>query len=312
MQRQRERGFHQWVEAFAHHLLVERNASPNTVRAYVADLRQFGEFCSERLSGWRQGRADVTRIEQDHVRGFLAWSMSQHEKSSAARKLSALKRFFAFLESRGVRAGNPAFAVLTPKQDKRLPAHLTVDDMFRLLSAAAEGNGSPAAARDRAVLEVLYSCGLRVSELVGLDWADVDERLEMVRVKGKGGKQRIVPIGRKALEALAAYRESVAELCPRGVRDPAAVFLNRRGTRLTTRSVARLLDGYVCRAGLATKISPHAVRHSFATHLLNAGADLRAIQELLGHASLSTTQRYTHLDLDHLTRVYDRTHPRAQ
>jgi integrase/recombinase XerC len=160
-------------------------------------------------------------------------------------------------------------------------------------------------------LEVVYSCGLRVSELVGLDWSDVDASLELVRVRGKGAKERLVPIGRKALAALAAYRARVPELCPRRLRDERAVFLNRRGRRLTTRSVARLVDQYVLASGIAAKASPHALRHSFATHLLNAGADLRSIQELLGHASLSTTQRYTHVNLDQLMSVYDKAHPRA-
>lgn len=301
-----------WIDEFARYLAVERNASANTVRAYVADLRQFASFLCGNPSAPRgtPKAADICAAGQEEVRAFLAWSMRRHRKSSAARKLSSLKRFFRYLEARGAVARNPAAHVLTPKQDKPLPAHLTVDDMFRLLDAARHDGTS--SARDRAILEVLYSCGLRVSELVGLDWSDIYPNVEMVRVRGKGGKERVVPIGRTALAALAEYRESLPRLCPRGIAAPQAVFLNRRGTRLTVRSVARLLDAYVCKAGLATKISPHALRHSFATHLLNAGADLRAIQELLGHASLSTTQRYTHLDLDHLTRVYDKTHPRAQ
>ncbi|HYD50378.1 MAG TPA: tyrosine-type recombinase/integrase, partial [Terriglobales bacterium] len=165
--------------------------------------------------------------------------------------------------------------------------------------------------RDRALLEVTYSAGLRVSELVGLDWRDIDADVEMVRVRGKGNKERVVPIGRRALAALAAYLDKIGELCPRGVRQPEAVFLNTRGERLTTRSVARVVDRYVLTSAIATKASPHALRHSFATHLLSAGADLRAIQELLGHASLSTTQRYTHVDLSQLMRVYDKAHPRA-
>lgn len=304
--------FSHWIEEFERYLSVERNASANTVRAYAADLRQFAAFLSvERADGKTAGgAAKLAAIDAEAVRAFLAWSMRHHRKSSAARKLTSLKRFFRYLESRGVVETNPAAHVMTPKQDKSLPAYLTVDDMFRLLDSAKQND--VASARDRAILEVLYSCGLRVSEVVGLDWRDIDPHVEMVRVRGKGGKERVVPIGRTALAALAEYRETLPRLCRRGIRQPEAVFLNRRGTRLTVRSVARLVDAYVRKAGLATKISPHALRHSFATHLLNAGADLRAIQELLGHASLSTTQRYTHLDLDHLTRVYDRAHPRAQ
>ena len=161
------------------------------------------------------------------------------------------------------------------------------------------------------MLEVLYSCGLRVSELVGLEWTDIDSSLALVRVRGKGGKERLVPIGEKALAALAAYRAVTPDLCPRRLRDERAVYLNRLGGRLTVRTVARIVDHYVLASGIATKASPHAVRHSFATHLLSAGADLRSIQELLGHASLSTTQKYTHVNLDQLMSVYDKAHPRA-
>jgi integrase/recombinase XerC len=187
-----------------------------------------------------------------------------------------------------------------------------VDDVFRLLETppAATAFGL----RDRAILEVLYSCGLRVSELVALDWADIEAELGIVRVRGKGGRERIVPIGRAALAALERYRRRASELLDRRRRaegQAAAVFLNRRGGRLTARSVGRLVAKYVLLSGTAVRVTPHGVRHSFATHLLEAGADLRAIQELLGHASLSTTQRYTHVNLDHLMEVYDRAHPRA-
>jgi integrase/recombinase XerC len=181
--------------------------------------------------------------------------------------------------------------------------------MFRLLEAPPADTS--AGLRDRAILEVTYSCGLRVSELVGLDWPDIDAALSVIRVRGKGRKERVVPIGQKALDALERYRAVLAELCGRSLRDAQAVFLNTRGTRLTSRSVARLVDAYTLSSGLAAKISPHALRHSFATHLLGAGADLRAIQELLGHASLSTTQKYTHVHLDQLMAVYDKAHPRA-
>ena len=181
--------------------------------------------------------------------------------------------------------------------------------MFRLLTAPLPA--TPAGLRDRALLEVAYSCGLRVSELVGLDWSDVDERLSVVRVVGKGRKERIVPIGDAALDALRAYRDAIPRLCPRGVKVPDAVFLNQRGGRLTVRSVGRFVDAYTLLGGIAGKISPHALRHSFATHLLGAGADLRAIQEMLGHASLSTTQKYTHVNLDQLMAAYDKAHPRA-
>lgn len=301
----------QWeaaVQEFARSLVGERNASPHTVRAYWADLRQFAEFLRAR-AGRDRATLEVQGVQREEVRAFLAWLVDGHRKSSVGRKLSSLKAFFRFARRQRWLDHDPVAAVQAPRREQHLPNHLTVDDMFRLLDAVS--GDSPVRVRDRALLEVLYSCGLRVSELVGLNWADIDTSLELVRVRGKGAKERLVPIGRKALEALQRYRQIVPQLCRRGVQDGQAVFLNRSGRRLTTRSVARSLDAYVRIAGLANKISPHAVRHSFATHLLNAGADLRAIQELLGHASLSTTQRYTHLNLDHLMRVYDKSHPRA-
>jgi integrase/recombinase XerC len=204
---------------------------------------------------------------------------------------------------------DPTAGVRTPKKEKQLPVHLSVDDMFRLLEAPS--SGTPVGRRDRAILEVAYSCGLRVGELVKLNWADIDPALGVVRVRGKGNKERIVPIGRKALDALEQYKSSLPDLCGGRYRDPDAVFLNQRGGRLTARSVARAVDSYTLLSGVRTKVSPHAIRHSFATHLLGAGADLRAIQELLGHASLSTTQKYTHVNLDELMKVYDKAHPRA-
>lgn len=301
-------GLEQAVRDFESMLRGERSVSPHTVRAYVADLKQFVNFIAEQL-GVEGRRVTLQQVQREHVRGFLAWLLAHHRKSSVGRKLSSIKAFFRFARARGWIGHDPVAGVQAPRKEQQLPSHLTVDDTFRLLEAAA--GEEPIRARDAALLEVLYSCGLRVSELVGLNWADIDARLEIVRVRGKGAKERLVPIGRKALEALQCYREKIPELCRRGVREPEAVFLNRSGRRLTTRSVARRLDAYVQAASLGKKISPHAVRHSFATHLLNAGADLRAIQELLGHASLSTTQRYTHLNLDHLMQVYDAAHPRA-
>jgi integrase/recombinase XerC len=229
--------------------------------------------------------------------------------SSTARKLSAVKKLSRHLQRVGAIDTDPTAGVAAPKQDKKLPNHLTVDDVFRLLEAP--DCTTPAGARDRAILEVVYSAGLRVSEVVGLNWHDLDETLELLRVRGKGRKERVVPIGTAALRALHAYRDRIGELCPKGRKDRDAIFLNRRGGRLTVRSVARAVDRYTVECGLAAKISPHALRHSFATHLLGAGADLRAIQELLGHASLSTTQKYTHVNLDQLMETYDKAHPRA-
>jgi integrase/recombinase XerC len=296
---------------FQRALMAEENASPHTVRNYISDLRQLRAFLLAQRLGLNEGGTEVRVDAVDHlaIRSFLTHLLRRNRRSSVGRKLSAAKGFFGFLRRRGLIVRDPTAGIGTPKKEQQLPVHLTVDDMFRLLDAPPPD--TPAGLRDRAILEVLYSCGLRVSELVGLDWMDIDGELELVRVRGKGGKERLVPIGRRALAALAAYRARLADLCPRRLRDERAVYLNRRGQRLTSRSVARTVDHYVAVTGIATKASPHALRHSFATHLLNAGADLRAIQELLGHTSLSTTQKYTHVNLDQLMSVYDKAHPRA-
>lgn len=295
------------IAEFGRSLAAEDGASPHTVRNYVSDLRQFHGYVAELQR--REHDPDVRLVDALGVRGFMAQLMRSNRKSSVGRKLSSVKGFFRFLRRRGFLEVDPTVGISTPKKEQQLPVHLTVDDMIRLLEAPP--GDSPAGLRDRAILEVTYSSGLRVSEVVGLDWGDIDVQVEMLRVRGKGRKERVVPIGMRALQALALYRDQIAVLCPSGVRDVAAVFLNHRGGRLTTRSVARLVEHYVLTSGIGTKASPHALRHSFATHLLGAGADLRAIQELLGHSSLSTTQRYTHVNLDQLMKVYDKAHPRA-
>lgn len=300
-----------FISEFGRALVAEENASAHTVRNYISDLRQLHSFLRAQRLGLDESGRDVVPERVDHLalRAFLTDLLRRNRKSSVGRKLSATKGFFRYLLRRNLITRDPTAGIATPKKEQQLPVHLTVDDMFRLLDTPPKD--TPAGLRDRATLEVMYSCGVRVSELVGLDWEDVDAKLELVRVRGKGGKERLVPIGQKALAALATYAKHIAELCPGRLRDERAVFLNRRGARLTTRSVARLVDQYVMTSGIATKASPHALRHSFATHLLSAGADLRAIQELLGHASLSTTQKYTHVNLDQLMNVYDKAHPRA-
>ena len=287
------------IERFEAYLAHEANASPHTIKGYGSDLRQFAGFLAER--GTRLVDVDV-----HGVRAFLASLAGATKKTSAARKLAALKHFFRHAAKLGDRTDDPAATLAAPKRERFLPPHLTVDEMFRVLDGMQAPG--PIAARDRALLELLYSTGIRVSELVGLDWEDVDRRGEVVRVLGKGRKERIVPIGEIALERLRRYREFLAAEKIRAD----AVFVNRRGGRLTTRSVARFVEHYGLRAGAARRVHPHALRHSFATHLLEQGADLRAIQEMLGHASLSTTQRYTHVNLDHLMKVYDDAHPRAK
>jgi len=220
-----------------------------------------------------------------------------------------LKGFFRYLVATHQIEKDPLLLIHSPKQDKPLPKFLSVDDIFQLLGGIKIKN--PLDVRDRAMLEVFYSTGVRVSELVGLSWSDVDFQLGITRVLGKGSKERIVPIGEVALQALRDYSVEVRKRWNLSCKGENPVFLNNRGGRITTRSVARLVEKHLRAAGIPVKVSPHGLRHTFATHLLNSGADLRVIQEMLGHASLSTTQRYTHLNLDQLTAVYDKAHPRA-
>ncbi len=296
-------------------LRVEKNVSGHTLRNYLSDLWQFFAFLETPSSPAPPQAVAVEAIDHHRIHAFLSVLHREHKKSSIARKLAAIKSFFRFLLREGVVTRDPTLHVGSPKQEQPLPTHLTIDDMFRLLEIPAAD--TPAGLRDRAMLEVLYSSGLRVSELVGLNWGDIDATLEVVRVRGKGNKERIVPIGGKALAALERYRVQIPSLVATKNRGALAgsahppVFLNSRGGRITTRSVARLVSGYARACGIALPTSPHALRHSFATHLLDAGADLRAIQELLGHSSLSTTQRYTHVNLDRLMQVYDKAHPHA-
>lgn len=246
--------------------------------------------------------ADVDRLL---IRSFLArLHRAGLKKSSAARKLASLRTFFRYLCREGVLARNPARALLSPRVERRIPAHLEETEIDRFLDAPGDGD---AALRARAILELLYATGIRCAELVGLDAAEVDLQARMARVLGKGRKERIVPFGNKAAAALRAYLPARARARPRSD----ALFVNARGGRLTDRSVRQIVAVRVRQVALARRISPHTLRHSFATHLLERGADLRAIQELLGHASLSTTQRYTHVNARHLLEIYKKAHPRA-
>lgn len=298
------------IQQYGVHLQNERNCSPHTLRNYLSDLRQFHRYLiGEGLCRDREGSSVVQAVDRRIVRGYLGSLARGCRKSSVARKLAALRGFFRYLVEAKLLARSPLAVFSTPKQEKPLPVFLSVDDVFRLLGGV-EGSGV-LGLRDRAILEVLYSSGIRVSELVGLDWSDIDFGLGILRVLGKGAKERIVPVGEAALEALREYRVEQAESRKRRAGSEAAVFLNHRGSRITTRSVARIVEKHLRSAGIPIRMGPHGLRHSFATHLLNGGADLRAIQELLGHASLSTTQRYTHVNLDQLTAVYDKAHPRA-
>lgn len=293
------------IRAFIGFLRAEQRASPETLRNYASDLRQLHRFLlSRRLVS---SPIDPNSLSSDAVRAYLQWLDQKGDKpSSLARKLAAVRSFYRYLSRRGMVSSNPVDGMRTPKQPKLLPRVLTKDDADALMTFPA--GQTVWSLRDRALLETLYSTGARVSELVALDIGDVREPEGLVRLQGKGRKERIVPIGEMALDAIRCYRVSLP-LQSSGV-PPRALFCNQRGGRLTSRSVARIVTRYSSRlAGGA--VSPHTLRHSFATHLLDEGADLRSIQEMLGHASLSTTQRYTHVATDQLLAVYDRAHPRA-
>lgn len=298
------------IQLYADHLRGERNVSPHTLRNYVSDLAQLRQFLSERkLCRDAADEVDLTQVDIHVVRAFLASLTRDRKKSSIGRKLAALKGFYRYLVATKRMEKDPLLLIQSPKQEKPLPNFLSVDDTFHLLDGIKITKDLDV--RDRAVLEVFYSCGVRVSELVGLDWVDIDFQLGIVRVVGKGSKERIVPIGETAVGALKDYALEQRKRWHRNCTGETPVFLNNRGGRITTRSVARIVEKHLKLAGIPIKMGPHGLRHSFATHLLNSGADLRVIQELLGHASLSTTQRYTHLNLDQLTAVYDKAHPRA-
>ena len=302
------------IDRFLDHLHIERNASVHTLRSYAADLEQFRNFLlsKELYTDEKTGDVPVEKIDHLAIRAYLSHLFRDCKKSSLARKIAAQRSFFRYLVGEGILPQNPAEMVSTPKQDRPLPIFLPVDEVFALVETP--DISTIWGTRDRAILEVLYSCGIRVSELVGLSDGDADFFLGILKVYGKGGKERIVPIGAKALKALEEYlpqRDRVlARRNLKGSQSP--FFINPRGGRLTTRSVARILQKHILKCGLLRKISPHALRHSFATHLLDAGADLRSIQEMLGHVSLSTTQRYTHISMDKLMDIYDRAHPRAK
>ena len=297
-------------ERFLDHLENGRRLSPHTLRAYGGDLERFASFLERdfwNVAADSLDASDLARVDVVAVRAFLAAEARGHARTSQGRALSTLRTFFKWAMRVGEARANPAAGVRTPKAPKRLPRHLRPGEVEQLLEPAP--GDAPAAARDRALLELLYAAGLRVAELVALDWSDVDLKARVLRALGKGGKERMVPFGRPAAEALRAWRERRAELPdPEGK----ALFVNLRGGRLTDRSVRRILDDRVAATATARGVHPHTLRHTFATHLLERGADLRAIQELLGHASLATTQRYTHVDLERLQNVYRESHPRAR
>ena len=294
-----------FLEDFLRYLQVERQMSPHTLRNYRSDLAQFLEFLAAGPDA-----AALEEVNYQQVRAFLAHSLKGRGKTTVARKLSALRTFFKYLQRQGVLTQNPAKLAPSPKVGKSLPHFLTVDEAFHLLGQAkGEAFGGR---RDRAILEVFYAGGLRLSELAGLNLGDLDRKEGVVRVWGKGAKERLAFLGDAARAALAAYlplREGL--LSQRGHQGERALFLNFRGGRLSSRGVARVVEKWARLAGLSQALTPHGLRHSFATHLLEGKADLRAVQELLGHASISSTQRYLHLNLDYMMEEYDKAHPRS-
>jgi integrase/recombinase XerC len=292
------------VRDFLSYLKTERGASVHTLRSYRSDLDQFTGYLTsgDRRFSWR-------KLDHLAVRGYLVHlSGRPFSRASIARKLAVVRAFFRYLQRENKAERNPARVVATPRQERRLPTVLTVDEAIGLMHSPEGDEIGPL--RDRAILEALYSTGIRLSELAGLDLGDINHQDGMMRVKGKGKKERMVPIGAKALEAIAAYRSGL--MAGRREISPVALFVGPSGRRLSTRTVARTVAKAGTKLPRGIRVSPHALRHSFATHLLEGGADLRAIQELLGHARLSTTQRYTQVTADHLMKVYDGAHPRAK
>jgi integrase/recombinase XerC len=290
-----------WVDKFIRHLEYERRLSDLTRKHYRRDLNALFAFCEDNdVTSW-------TDVDSEHIRAFSATCFRRGLSSrSIQRRLSAARTFFRYLLREKHVKTNPVVSVSAPKSPKRLPGNLDADRMARLLDIPGD---TPLINRDRAILELLYSSGLRLAELTDLDCGDVDENDATVRVTGKGNKDRIVPVGKHALQALAQWRRSRGQFAASGEN---ALFVSNRGSRLSKRSVQARVTYWAKRQGIDAKVSPHLFRHSFATHLLESSHDLRGVQELLGHANISTTQVYTHLDFQHLAQIYDKTHPRAR
>ena len=300
------------IEQFLEHLRYERNVSAHTLRNYSSDLEQFLDHLDQSAARPRN-LPDITEIDHLTIREWLAaLHTAQKRKSSIARKLAALRTFFQFLVREGIVELNPAKLVATPRLEKKLPTHLSVEEAIRFIESP--DLETDLGKRDRAMLELMYATGVRVAELTTLNVFEVDLQNKLIRVTGKRRKQRIIPFGDPAGDAIRGYlsvREKFLFNAPVSKRDEDALFLNYQGTRITTRSVGRMVEKYIRLCAGMHNISPHALRHSFATHLLDSGADLRDIQELLGHARLSTTQIYTHVSMEKLVEVYDKAHPKA-
>jgi integrase/recombinase XerC len=305
--------FNHLIEDFIETLSSAKGYSHNTCRAYRSDLEEFaGVVAKDREGGEtsasRNPAVPIETIDTLSIREYLGFLHRRNRKTTIARKLAALRSFFRYLVKQGILRESPADFILTPKHQRAIPTYLAVDDMFRLLDSVE--SDTLLGRRNRAMFETMYSCGIRVSELAGMNLKDVDFAGGIIKVRGKGSKERMVPIGKKARASIAAYREALEKDAGIGSNAGGPLFLNNNKGRLTPRSIARILDKIARECGLAMPVSPHALRHTFATHMLDAGADLRAVQELLGHKSLSTTQRYTHVSIDRLMEVYDKAHPR--
>ncbi len=319
-------------DEFLNYLRYERHFSPHTAKCYSADLKQYAGFLSslaggsepaQESGGFTPGQAARTAVlspptteisvletTDDQIRGFLSFLHAQdYSKSTTARKLATLRSFYKFCLRRSYLTENPVASIRTPKLEKRLPKFLELEDIQKLFDTPDVN--TLLGARDRAMLETIYSTGIRVSELVELNLVDIDFEGECLRVRGKGRRERVAPISPTALRAIRRYLDMRAADSRSSSFDPNALYVNKHGQRLSTRSVRRKLDKYLMEAGLDPSISPHTLRHSFATHLLNNGADLRSVQQLLGHQSLSTTQIYTHVTTDRMKKVYDESHPRS-
>lgn len=300
------------AKKYLRYLKVERNASPHTIRSYRTDIRQFLHFCGRYLER-DAGEVHPEEIDRLTIRLWLG-ELSEEElkKSSIARKVAALRSFFKYCFKRGIIQENPAHLLIVPKKDRPLPKTANQEDLSRMMELA--GGDAPAARQDRAILELLYGTGIRLSELTGLDVADLNLERKQVKVLGKGARQRIVPLGVRAMDALARHLETREQLYGEQTDSDArqAVFLAAHGQRIYSRAVQRTVRDYLERASEVTQKSPHVLRHSFASHLLDRGADIRVIRELLGHANLAATQVYTHTSVERLKTVYEGAHPRAK
>lgn len=298
---------HEAIDRFLRYLRVERNASPLTIKSYAEDLAGLLEYLEETTGGVPSADA----VHTHHIRGYIAWLHEcEYARSTIARRLACLRSFFRYACREGICRSNPAEPLRTPRLGRKLPHFLTTEQISRLLEAPPSDR--PLGIRDRAILETLYSAGLRVAELVALDVASWDRDAGIVRVMGKGKRERIAPIGTHAARALEHWLDIRKPAVNASESDRRALFLNRFGRRLTTRSVGRMLEKYLKAAGLDRITTPHTLRHSFATHLLNGGADLRSVQELLGHRNLTTTQIYTHVSTQRLRETYEKAHPHAK